>query len=142
MINGDFSSEVDEKWLESEKQLEKISDEMLEWAVSSRTLDPDTNLRWLNVATAHYTFWVAQHLTWSAIKANNQVANYVEIKRSTITKFISAVAERESSLAVAKERYMRNRAEANMLKAQQVINTCKQNQKVVLSEKSGSTYAD
>ena len=133
--NGDFGSEVDKQWLESEEKIEAISTQQAEWAISRRPLDPDTNGRWMNETTAYYCFWVAQERIWDAIKTNNEVGYYVQLKKLSETKFVSAVAERESSLAVAKERYMRNRAEANRLKCEQIINTCKMNQKAIFGER-------
>ena len=133
--SGDFGGEIDGKWLESEARIDKVSTEQAEWALSGRPLDPETNSRWMNETTAHYCFWVAQERVWDAIKTNNEVAHYVQLKKLTDTKFVSAVAERESSLAVARERYMRNRAEANRLKCEQIINTTKMNQRAIFGEK-------
>jgi hypothetical protein len=141
-IKGDYSDEIPASWLEAEAQLDRENAIMLEDAINGRPIDPVENTRRLNFFTAQFSFWVAQERIWDAIKTNNEVGHYVEIKRLSTDKFVSAAAEREASYAVAKERYFRNRAEANMLKAQQWINTLKANQKAWLAEKGASTNGD
>lgn len=135
-IQGDFTSEIPTDWLESATAVDKIANELLEWVLSGRTLDPDTNSRWMNAGTAHYCFWIPRFKTASAVKTNNEVGTYVNSKRLTTDKFVSAVAEREASFAVAKERFLRDFAEAQMLKCEQIVNTTKKNQEALLSEKS------
>jgi hypothetical protein len=81
--------------------------------------------RLLNIATGCYMFLAPEFKKWRALKENNEVAKFCQLKSENTTKFTAAAAQPEASQFVSKERYIRDVIEGWMLAAEQAIYTLK-----------------
>jgi len=117
--------EIDKAWQEVFNNVNEIGKTLRSDAISKNFNPPAEYRRLLNIATGNYMFLVVEYKRWRAIKENNQVNKYVGLKNDTTTKFVSAAADREASLFVAKERYSRDLLEGWMLAAESAIFTIK-----------------
>jgi len=95
---------------------------------SSGDLPPGMYLEWLDKATGCYVYLAPIHRKLKAIKTNKEAKEYMNLKlkaSSNNEKFVSAVAERESSLVVSEERLVRDIFEGYVIATEAIINTCK-----------------
>jgi|GEM_PF-6825589 len=116
---------IPDQWLEVTKQIDNIGGILRSDAISKNFNPTAEYRRLLNVLTGSYMYLVPLFKQYRAVKENNEVAKYVQLKNEQTVKFVSAAAEREASSFVGKERYLRDFLEGWMLAAESGIYTCK-----------------
>ncbi len=110
---------------------------MLRTDAISKSFAPEAEYKkQLNILTGCYMFLIVEFKKWRAIKENNEVAKYCQLKTDQTAKFVSAQAEREASNFVCKERYVRDVLEAIVLAAEQGIYTIKKHLESDTKEKN------
>lgn len=117
--------EIPKEWTDVFKMINNIGKSLREDAVSKSFSPKAEYSKMLNILTGCYMYLVPLYKQYRAIKENNAVAKYCEIKNETTTKFISAAAEKEASNFVCKERFYRDLLESWMLASEQGIYTLK-----------------
>jgi len=119
--------EIPDDWQQVAGQVDSIGKQLREDAIS-KTFSPEAEYkRCLDVLTGCYMFLVTQFKQWRAIKENNYVAKFCDLKNNTglTEKFTAASGEKEASNFVRRERYYRDWLEGWLLAAEQGIYTVK-----------------
>jgi hypothetical protein len=117
--------EIQKDWMDVINKVDEIGKVLREDAVSKSFNPRGEYERMLRILSGCYAYLVTEFKKWRAIKENNEVAKYCQLKSEQTVKFVSAQAEREASLFVAKERYNRDLLEGWVLGCEQMIHTLK-----------------
>ena len=130
--------EIPKTWEEVFEQVNQIGKNLRSDAFAKSFSIRSEYEKSLAVATGCYQFLVVEYKKYRALKENKEVEKYVALKESSDGKFISAAADREASLFVAKDRYYRDLLEGHVLGSEALINTLK---KFIDSDKKEEKYS-
>lgn len=118
-------SEMPVEWLEVTTKIEKIGEELRSVVKDEKERTFQQYAEWLDILTGCYMYLKPLFNKYSAAKRNNEDAKYMDIKNNWKSdpdnpkdKFVSATADREASVAVAKLRYIRDWVEGWVLAAE------------------------
>lgn len=118
---------IPKEWLEAANIIDEIGKELRREIKDMRPRTRDQYEYWLDRLTGSYMYLMPLFKKYRAIKENNEAAKYVVIRDKTPegTKFVSAAADKEASLSVKRERYIRDWLEGWILSSVQGIMTIK-----------------
>ena len=117
--------ELDKEVQEVIKKVDEIGKALRDETIAKSFAPKAEYARQLNIATGCYMYLVPEFKRWRALKENNEVAKFCQLKSENTTKFTAAAAQPEASMFVSKERYIRDILEGWMLAAEQAIYTLK-----------------
>jgi len=127
-----MTQQIPKEWEEVTAQVSKIGEELRNDAYSAKFAPEAEYKKSLNVLTGCYMYLIVQFKRYRAIKENNEVAKFCELKNAAedplvakTLKFTSAAAEKEASASVSEERYLRDYLEGWTCACEQGIYTIK-----------------